>query len=74
MKVRHWSNDEVRDMSVAEIIDYEVSSASSERGQLEDLEARIRLLTDFIGRISSVLTPAQQLEIVKNAFYWRPVK
>lgn len=74
MKVRHWSNDEVRDMSVAEIIDYEVSSVNSERGQLEDLEAKINKLTEYIGHISSTLTIVQQRKIVENAFYWRPIK
>lgn len=72
MRVKHWSSGEIKEMSAAEIIDYEVTSVNSERGQLEDIEAKISKLTEFVGRILNTLTPAQQRDIVKDSFYWRP--
>lgn len=72
MKVHHWSDrSNTRDMSVSELIEYEVSSTASERGAIEDCEARIVKLTEILGKLADLLPEDTQKDLVKHFFHWR---
>ncbi len=72
MKVRYWSDKHnTRVMSASELIEYEVSSTNSERGAIEDCEARIVKLTEILGKIADLLPEDVQKDLVKDFFYWR---
>lgn len=75
MKVRHWSDSKnIQDMSITELVSYEVSSVDSERGVTEDCEARIVKLTEIVGKLAEMLPESAQRELAKDFFHWQQLR
>jgi hypothetical protein len=72
MKVKHWCNADEKDMSIEELVRYEVSSVYSERGQLEDQQAKIEKLTDMVAALYAALPPEKQRGLASDFYYWKP--
>lgn len=71
MKVTYWSDrSNIADTGIAELIAYDVEAANSERGALEDLEAKVRVLTKILGVVASCLTPEQQQQVVSEGLFF----
>lgn len=73
MKVKHWSGD-IKEMTPAEAIVYEVEATSSERGQIEDLESKVQILTYMLSAlVEYVGEPAAVALLETHGRYYRPV-
>jgi len=74
MKVRYWNDPKTKNMSASEIIEYEIDSVNSERGQLEDLEAKITKLTEIVADLVEAAGNTKAKEIInRHCFYHTPV-
>jgi hypothetical protein len=70
MKVRHWSNHEVKDMKASDILTYEVTADVD--GQLENIQRKIVVLTETLGKVIDLLPEDKQMEVLRDMFYWTP--
>ncbi len=74
MRVRYWTSADVIDKTLGDLIEYDVSSAYSERGAVEDAHSKIECLTKFVGLIAEQLTLAQQHIVADSLFHHRLVE
>lgn len=75
MKVVHWvSSEEVLDLRIADIVEYEVRHQDSERGQIEDLECQLQMLTRIVSALIEHLGEDSARAVMARAgfFYHRP--
>lgn len=72
MIVKHWSG-KTENMSLEDVINYEVSSAHSERGQIEDVEEKLELLSRmFASLVESLGEPTAVMLLEKHGRCYKP--